>query len=73
MNIEQELALIKSWTPHFSIKEEYGEFVTHCPARGYMVMTDWSLTYDQAIGGAYTLVKNRIWRICCMIEEEIKK
>jgi hypothetical protein len=69
MNVREELAIIKSWTPHFAIEELYGEFVTHCPAVGYVTMRDWSLTYDQAIGAAYLLVRARIKSICGMIEE----
>lgn len=69
MNVREELAIIKSWSPQFSIKIDSDGFITHCPAKGYMTMTDWSLTYDQAIGAAYLLVRARIKSICGMIEE----
>lgn len=70
MDVREELEIIKSWTPYFTVKkEENGEFTTNLPAKGYMTMKDWSLTYDQAIGAAYLLVRARIKSICGMIEE----
>lgn len=72
MNVEQELGIIMRWAPDFTIREDLGEFVTHCPAKGYQTMEDWSLTYDQAIGSAYLLVNERIWNICGEIERRKK-
>jgi len=73
MNTKQELEIIKRWAPNFTIKEVTGEFVTHCPAKGYMTMNDWSLTYDQAIGGAYMLISELVFGVCRDIENGFKK